>query len=61
MIVRAMVEPRPSEVPQAPREIVADAPTYAGAVAQIDAEVTATERIMYFRVDDAEHRWNPRR
>jgi len=61
MIVRAMVEPRPSDVPQAPREVVVDAPTYAGAVAQIDAEVAPTERVMYYRVDDAEHRWNPPR
>ena len=61
VIVRAKVEPQPSQTPAAPREIVVDGPTYEEAVAEIDGQVGESERVMFYRVDGAVDRWNRRR
>jgi hypothetical protein len=52
-----MVEPRPASpaersVGAQRREVVVEAVTYEAAVEQIDAQVGADERVMFYRVED---------
>ncbi|MGC5168727.1 hypothetical protein [Luteimicrobium sp. DT211] len=44
-----------------PRDVVVDAASYEDAVAQIDAQLGTRDRVMYYRADDAESRWQPHR